>query len=391
MSAQKLAAPKEVISHLSYQQLDTLHVLRGFCAFYVVIYHAKFILWSGGQQYLEAIPRSGWQLIDYFAFSVDMLSAAGYEMVIFFFVLSGFFIRYAFIRKPRTPWSFYFNRIVRIYPPFIISLLLAGTILYILSNYFLNTIQAGSSRELNQNLNSAWMSMQVLDFWELLKSIVFLPLNIEYLGNNVVYWSLLPEALFYLLVPFVFRMAPSYYALSVLSYIISVIMIRMGITTIWVWMLQYNLFFALGAALYDTIVKTKILERVRKLPGLLLWALVLGLLLLLIGMALVKLKLLAAFMAGILAVVAVLVLLAGKIAQNNFVFRAFHKLGVFSFSLYLYHYPLLLLCYGLMVAITGKLFWYERYYLLIVPLVTVICYGLYWITERVFVNYFRKM
>jgi peptidoglycan/LPS O-acetylase OafA/YrhL len=35
-------------------------------------------------------------------------------MVIFFFVLSGFFIRYAQSRKYRSAISFYINRIVRI-------------------------------------------------------------------------------------------------------------------------------------------------------------------------------------------------------------------------------------------------------------------------------------
>jgi len=39
---------------LSYQQLDILHSLRGFCALYVAVFHAKFILWSGGRQFLEA-------------------------------------------------------------------------------------------------------------------------------------------------------------------------------------------------------------------------------------------------------------------------------------------------------------------------------------------------
>lgn len=41
---------------LSYQELDILHALRGFCAFYVVVYHAKFLLWSGGTEYLRVSP-----------------------------------------------------------------------------------------------------------------------------------------------------------------------------------------------------------------------------------------------------------------------------------------------------------------------------------------------
>jgi len=45
---------------LSYQELDILHALRGFCAFYVVIFHAKYMLWSGGTEYLRVFPQASW-------------------------------------------------------------------------------------------------------------------------------------------------------------------------------------------------------------------------------------------------------------------------------------------------------------------------------------------
>ena len=120
------------ITHLTYQELDVLHSLRGLCAFYVVIFHAKYVLWSGGTEYLKAHPRAAWGVLDYMAFGFDLLSSAGYEMVIFFFALSGFFIRYAQLRKHRAPLAFYRNRIVRIYPPYLISVLLACLVLTLL-------------------------------------------------------------------------------------------------------------------------------------------------------------------------------------------------------------------------------------------------------------------
>ena len=69
--------------------------------------------------------------------------------------------------------------------------------------------------------------------------------------------------------------------------------------------------------------------------------------------------------------------------------RLFHEIGIFSFSLYLYHFPLLLLCYAGLVALTGDLVNYARYYWLAVPLVTVGCFALYYVTERVAVRFFR--
>ena len=134
---------------LSYQELDILHALRGFCAFYVVVFHAKFILWSGGSEYLKTFPRATWSVVQYGAFGADMLSSAGYEIVIFFFVLSGFFIRYAQLKKYRSTLQFYLNRAVRIYPPYLASLLLgAGVLTYLaLAHPWLLTTAPG--RELN--------------------------------------------------------------------------------------------------------------------------------------------------------------------------------------------------------------------------------------------------
>lgn len=60
-----------------------------------------------------------------------------------------------------------------------------------------------------------------------------------------------------------------------------------------------------------------------------------------------------------------------------------------SFSLYLYHFPLLLLSYAGLVSLTGSLVNPTRYYWLAVPLVTAGCYVLYYVTERVAVRFFR--
>ena len=51
-----------------------LHAIRGVAAMYVVVYHAKFILWSGGTDYLTKYPRASWSVFDYFKFAIDVTS-----------------------------------------------------------------------------------------------------------------------------------------------------------------------------------------------------------------------------------------------------------------------------------------------------------------------------
>ncbi|WP_400192003.1 acyltransferase family protein [Hymenobacter sp. B81] len=378
---------------LSYQELDILHSLRGFCAFYVVIFHAKFLLWSGGQQYLQAFPRTQWGSTDYASFALDMFSAAGYEMVIFFFVLSGFFIRYAQLRKHRAAGAFYLNRIVRIYPPFLVSLVLAAAVLTVVATQVPQVLNPGLGRELNATLAEAWQELRAFDAGGLVRALLFLKLGLHYLGDNVVYWSLLPEALFYLLIPVAFRYVRWYYLLSAALFGVGLVLSWRGVpqNDLLRFALSYNVYFALGVGLYDVVVRTDWVERVRRIPRFITLPGLGGMLLALVGLSLLKWTVAATVLSGVLAVLAVLVLLAGHVSRQNLLVRGLHKLGLFSFSLYLYHYPLLLLCYAALVKFTGKLFIYERVYWLAVPLVTLVCYGLYWITERVSVNYFRKV
>ncbi len=381
------------ITHLTYQELDVLHSLRGLCAFYVVIFHAKYILWSGGTEYLKAHPRSAWGVLDYMAFGFDLLSSAGYEMVIFFFALSGFFIRYAQLRKHRAPLAFYRNRIVRIYPPYLVSVLLACLVLTLLVYGVPQVFTSASSRELNTYLLESWQQLSAFNWQYLLRTTGFLTVGLSFPGYNQVYWSLLPEGLFYLLVPLFFWRIRWYYWGSLLLYAVYLADLGSILPPNFLtgYLLTYNFYFALGAFLYDVVLHTAWLERVRRIPTWLIALSALGLFGATIGLTLLHLKTYSGLLAALMAVLGISALLAGKVSTRNPLVRVLHTLGVFSFSLYLYHFPLLILCYGGLVWLTGETLFYARYYWLAVPIVTFASYGLYWITERVSVNYFRRV
>jgi peptidoglycan/LPS O-acetylase OafA/YrhL len=379
---------------LSYQELDILHCLRGFCAFYVVVFHAKYILWAGGHEYMKVFPRATWSVWQYVAFIADMLSSAGYEMVIFFFVLSGFFIRYAQQRKYRAPIAFYLNRIVRIYPPYLISVVLAVVVLLLLARLVPQMFTTVGNRELNTTLLAAWNDLRNLDLVGVVRTLLFLPLpHRVYIGYNTVYWSLLPEALFYAAVPLAFWRIQVYYLVSTLLYLLGIgaSALHYSLEGVTSFLLAHNFYFALGVALYDVVVRTQWLTWFRRIPGWLLGGTLLVLFVMLISLALFKLKIFSALIAVLLAVISISALLGGRVSRRNVVVRIFHPIGLFSFSLYLYHYPLLLLCSGLVTILTGHLVIYTRYYWLAVPMVTLICYALYWATERASVNFFRKV
>lgn len=379
---------------LSYQELDILHALRGFCAFYVVVFHAKFILWAGGTEYLRMFPLAGWHIIQYVAFVIDMLSSAGYEMVIFFFVLSGFFIRYAQLKKHRPALQFYINRAVRIYPPYFVSLALGAGILSYLASRHPELLTTVPGRELNAGLAGAWQEVRFGAVAALSHALLFLKPREHHFGYNNVYWSLLPEALFYLVVPLAFWRINYYYALSAACYAGGLVLTALHINTgiLANFLFVYNGYFALGVGLYDMVTtRPNWLSTFRKSKGVWLALGVLVLLGLLIGTAALQLKVLSGPLASLLAVLSVSVLLAGRVSRRNVLVRVFHEIGLSSFSLYLYHFPLLILTYAGLVSFTGNLVNYPRYYWAMIPPVTAGCFVLYYTTERLAVRFFRGL
>ncbi len=183
--------------------VGNLHAIRGIAALIVVFFHAKFLLWVGGREFIKAFPLKN--ALDYGLFSLDMLTSCGTQCVVVFFLLSAFVIKYSFHKEKLSIPLFYKIRATRIYLPYFISLLVSALVLYLILTYFDPTSFPGLHREFNQRLNLAFGDLGIRSF---LKALLFLPGNGEYFGFNPVYWSLLQEVIFYLLFPIYDRLKP---------------------------------------------------------------------------------------------------------------------------------------------------------------------------------------
>jgi peptidoglycan/LPS O-acetylase OafA/YrhL len=47
------------------KRISQIHAVRGFAALLVVIAHAKFPFWIGGQEYIKKYPMSTWSWYEY--------------------------------------------------------------------------------------------------------------------------------------------------------------------------------------------------------------------------------------------------------------------------------------------------------------------------------------
>ena len=156
-------------------------------------------------------------------------------------------------------------------------------------------------------------------------------------------------------------------------------------------LLTFNLYFAVGCMLYDAVRRPGWLAWFGRVRGGWLAAAALALAGALLVLAALKWRVPAGLAATGLTGLVVSALLAGRVGHRNWAVRLFHPVGVFSFSLYLYHFPLLLLAAGWRAVRTGAAWSYARQYWLAVPPIVLICYALYWMTERVSVRCFRRV
>ena len=179
--------------------------LRGIAAFYVLVGHSRWLLWEGYSGYqLHKQQYSGFE-----KFLVYFLSLFkyGHEMVLFFFVLSGFVIHlrystqisnHSFIQFDYS--NYIFRRISRIYPPLIVAMVL-GYLFDTFGRYLGYTIyfQKTTNVVINNNVSIDFSLKNLLGNLFFMQKTYF-----PVWGSNGPLWSLKFEWWFYMLYPLLF-------------------------------------------------------------------------------------------------------------------------------------------------------------------------------------------
>jgi peptidoglycan/LPS O-acetylase OafA/YrhL len=188
------------------QTLSYLNGLRGIAAIYVMIFHAKWLLWESFHEGYINHPQQYSLINKFFAYFFSIFKY-GHEAVLFFFVLSGFVIHLSYSRKliDNNNYSFeYFNylykRIKRIYPPLLFAILLTFILDY-----------AGYSLQYRIYHHQTPMATfnNYVDFAPSFRELAgnLLLVNGTYVkswGSNGPLWSLKFEWWFYMIYPLVF-------------------------------------------------------------------------------------------------------------------------------------------------------------------------------------------
>ncbi|WP_162463190.1 acyltransferase family protein [Paenibacillus psychroresistens] len=166
-----------------YQQLDAL---RGLAALTVVLQHFLSVLPS-----MDAHSDNAW--VNLWKYSPLHITWAGYEAVIFFFILSGFVLSLPFYGDRNTQYSSYaFKRICRIYLPYVVAILIA----MLVSMSFSKGDFAGASDWFNGLFKD--------DFtWKSMFQHMFLIGIFDFKAFNPVVWSLIHEMRISLIFPFI--------------------------------------------------------------------------------------------------------------------------------------------------------------------------------------------
>lgn len=375
---------------INKEQFKLLHSIRGLAALIVVIAHAKFPFWCGGQEYVAKYPLSNWNIFDYLVFAIDMFTSNATVMVIIFFVLSGFFIAHSFETNAWKKRHFYVNRTIRIYIPYIGSLILTVILFKLATLINPELFISTSPREYNQDLVIAYENFNLKSF---LWSLLFIA-DPMYIGYNYPYWSLLIEAMFYIIAPFfikrpkLFLIITSFLFLTEIivpnsiSKIINIGMLSKFLTT-------FSIFFAMGYFCYYLIFKYKIQNKVKKInvmyfniTAIVLFASAM------FGGFFVDSKY-TYLVGGLFTVVTIyrMIVYPMKITIFN---KYFISMGKISYSMYLIHVPIFILLYSLLVKFTGVEVFYTRIYWFGVVIAVGISYLFYYAVEHQSLKLIKK-
>lgn len=375
---------------MTKNSLSFLDGLRGLAALYVAMGHARWLLWEGGDNYKQmAHTYSAFEKMLAIGMSVFKY---GHEMVLFFFVLSGFVIhlRYSIQlskgeKAPFTFGSYFFKRLRRIMPPYLFAFALTFICDSIVAYHQYSIYTHTTPLPLvNQNIvfEHSWVA--------LIGNIFFLQdAYVPVFGSNGSIWSLKYEWYFYMLYPVLlfFNRKSPWFTLVGLSGIF--LLYLTGFHTGFVLFDQITaclLSWWIGGFAADIYTGRVKIKRYFLYPFILIIPFIPVVHVSPVS-NLLRDQIVAFGFTGLL----VLLL---DYRDNRFVsgFGKLKWLGDCSYTLYLIHAPLLILFNGILLRASGNVMPRSFIYAwLAVAVCVILAYGLHFIVEKPFVSASKKM
>lgn len=316
-------------------RLEELDSLRGLAALTVIFSH--FFAIFKVESHSNILNR----LID----SPLHLFFAGHEAVVLFFILSGFVLALPYYNNKETSYSvFAIKRVIRIYIPYIVSVIVAVILAFIFTK--------GGINELSDWFNSVW---EYPIKWDVVIDHIIFIHSFENSEFNPVYWSLVHELRISLVFPLILLLQNKYSIKT--NTIIGVVLFFSGFSLFYLTnivlqinvdyfsTLQYIPMFMIGA--YLALYREKLVNYLKQLNEVAMYCLLFLALLAYtyahwffpsIGILHVVNDLIISFGASIFIIFS----LTSKKFSAFLKIKLVHFMGKISYSIYLYHSIVLL-------------------------------------------------
>ncbi|MGN6291497.1 MAG: acyltransferase family protein [Chitinophagaceae bacterium] len=384
MSAQTISHSYKSQSH----PLVFLDGLRGFAALYVMIGHARWFLWEGADAFHA--NQHTYSLLNKLQVYFFSLFKYGHQMVLFFFVLSGFVIHLKQAKKLNDTGTFsldgyFWRRAKRIVPPVIFALMLTFFCDRIVEQISASIYTRTTPIDLiNSNISFDH------DLTTLIGNLLFVQETyVPVFGSNGPLWSLKYEWWFYIIYPILLVANKKNVVYSLLLIAVLSALSLVG----WSWgikllddVLAYLICWWLGCFCADIYVgRIKIPVWMFYLAGCCLFAIPLNTKLFLNSNILKDVIISIGFW-GVLSIL----LEYSKRGAHFGLLTRMKVLGDFSYSLYVIHVPLLVLANGVLLNYTGNHMPQTMLFVwLCIPLMLLIAYLVHLGVERPFTGYSR--